>query len=80
MSYNGWTNKETWLVNAWLGDNLAEMQHEGIYMTGDIVESLVVEWLESANGNSPECGLMVDLINCALASINYEEVARHYLD
>ena len=29
MAYNGWTNKETWLVNLWLGDMFTVDQEAG---------------------------------------------------
>lgn len=78
MQYNGWTNKETWLVNLWIGDGLAEMQGEGAEISGHTVKAIVIDWLDSAQGNSVESGLLVDLLNCALEEINWEEVASHY--
>ena len=29
MSYEGWENKETWLVTVWLGDDLRAHADEG---------------------------------------------------
>lgn len=78
MQYNGWTNKETWLVNLWVGDTLAEMQADGAEVSGHTVKTIVMDWLEYANGNDPESGLLVDLLNCALEEINWEEIADHY--
>jgi hypothetical protein len=78
MQYNGWTNKETWLVNLWVGDGLAEMQGEGTEVTAQTVKAIVIDWLDYAHGNDVESGFLVDLLNCALDSINWEEVASHY--
>lgn len=78
MQYNGWTNKETWLVNLWIGDNLAEIQGEGTEVSGQTVKAIVIDWLDYAQGNDVESGLLVDLLNCALGHINWEEVASHY--
>ena len=77
MSYNGWTNKETWLVNLWLGDMLAIDQEEGVAIDAGYVESIVDEMASAAL----ECdanGLITDLLNCALGEINYYEIAKHY--
>ena len=38
-SYNGWYNKETWLVNVWLGGYFTELPEEsGIVIDADFVE------------------------------------------
>ena len=78
MSYNGWTNKETWLVNLWLGDYFAELQEEGETISPELIQENVEEWLSYAQGNDPESGFLVDLLNCALGEINYHELAKHY--
>lgn len=72
--YNGWANKETWLVNLWLGDSLTMDQEEGIEITPEYVEELVELCLEGTENN----GLITDLLNCALGSINYREIAEFY--
>lgn len=73
MSYNGWTNKETWLVNLWLGDYLADMQDEGHSVTHDYIRDLVDDLCQA------QAGLMSDLLNCALGEINYREIAEYYV-
>lgn len=78
MSYNGWTNKETWLVNLWLGDGLAEMQEDGAEVSGHTVRTVTIDWLDSAQGNGAESGLLVDLLICALEHVEWEEIANHY--
>jgi len=78
MSYNGWSNKETWLVNLWLGDLFTEDQEEGIEITADYIEQIVDE-MASALLDGPDAnGFMTDLFNCALGEINYHEIAEHY--
>lgn len=73
MTYNGWTNKETWLVNLWLGDSLQCDLEDGQEIDAIYIEVLVDEMVEdSANG------LITDLLNCALGKINYHEIASHY--
>ena len=75
---NGWKNKETWLVNVWLGDMINDIVEEsGVDPTPDYIETLVCDALggELVEGNS---GLLADLINCALGEIDYHELSEHY--
>lgn len=78
--YNGWKNKETWLVNVWLGDNLAMMQEEGYSITPDVIEELVQECIGDIDGKSVENGFLIDMLNCALGEIDYRELAAHFQD
>lgn len=82
MAYNGWTNKETWLVNLWLGDVFTEDQEAGTEITADYIEQFVDEMVDQAmnagkwsNGHN---GFVTDLLNCALGEIDYHELAEHY--
>jgi hypothetical protein len=76
MSYNGWTNKETWLVNLWIGDSLSMDQESGFEVTADYIEQLVDDMVcESMSSHN---GLIADLLNCALGEIDYHEIAEHY--
>ena len=76
MAYNGWTNKETWLVNLWIGDSLTMDQESGFEVTADYIEQLVDDMV-SETMSSPN-GLIADLLNCALGEIDYHELAEHY--
>lgn len=78
--YNGWKNKETWLVNLWLGDELAMMQEDGYSIGPDAVEELVQSALGEFDGKSVENGFLIDMLNCALGAIDYHEIASHYQD
>lgn len=75
---NGWTNKETWLVNLWLGDSFAALQEDGEKITAEWIEAYIQEVIfdleESASG------FVLDLLNFALNEINYQELAAHYAD
>lgn len=77
--YNGWKNKETWLVNLWLGDMLAHDQEYGEKITADYV-SAIVEEMASAAGEGGMNDLITDLLNCALGEIDYRELAAHFQD
>jgi hypothetical protein len=78
--YNGWKNKETWLVNLWLGDYFASLQEDGEKITADLIESVVEESLGDLSDKSVETGFLRDLLNCALGEIDYRELAAHYSD
>lgn len=78
--YNGWKNKETWLVNLWLGDTFVDMQEEGHRITADLIESMVQEFIGDIDGKSVENGFLIDMLNCALGEIDYRELAANYAD
>jgi hypothetical protein len=75
--YNGWTNKETWLVNLWLGDDFAQMSEEGQIITEAFIRETVEDICETET-KSVEGRFLMDLLNCALGEINYFELAQHY--
>lgn len=75
--YNGWTNKETWLVNLWLGDHFVELSEEGQIITEAFIRETVEEMCETET-KSVEGRFLLDLLNCALGEINYSELAQHY--
>ena len=76
MSDNGWKNKETWLVNLWLGDSLTMDQESGYEITAEYIEEYVDEII--ADSGSRGDGFIADLLNCALGEIDYHELASHY--
>lgn len=78
--FNGWKNKETWLVNLWLGDYFAALQEDGETITADLIESVVEESFGDLSDKSVESGLLCDMLNCALNEIDYRELAAHYAD
>ena len=77
MSYNGWSNHETWLVNVWLGDYFNERADEGELITHEYimlcVENAMAEYIDEAYG------LALDLILSVMSGINYRELAQHYI-
>lgn len=77
MAYDGWTNKETWLVNLWLGDMFQELIEDGQELDSESIKERVQYILEIDN-HSVESGFLVDLLNCAFFEINFAELADHY--
>lgn len=71
-TYNGWTNRETWLVNLWLGDHLQDMAEEGHAWDADGLEDYVHEVIQP-----PTEGLLADL--CGLSMVDWVELALHYV-
>ena len=67
MSYNGWTNYETWRVNLEIFDGW-----EGGRLTAKSAEQIVNEYLES------ECseGLVLDYALAFIARVNWHEIAE----
>jgi len=74
MEYNGWTNRNTWLVNIWFGDSFADMASEGEKIDSDYIESYVMDYIEEQIGGFT--GFVADLID--FSGINWEELASHY--
>lgn len=77
---NGWKNKETWLVNLWLGDSLALDYDALVNITPEYIEALVVKMVEQVTWGSDHENLIIDLLNSALSEIDYRELAAHYND
>ena len=75
-SFNGWENKETWLVNVWLGDDLQAHKDEGEALTADYMEALVDDMATDVQYGPS--GLLSDLLNTALGEINYWELEQSY--
>lgn len=74
-TYNGWTNKETWLVNLWIGDSLATDAGSSMEIDEAWVRELAHDMLE---GSVSDFGLASDLLEMALANVNWYEIANHY--
>ncbi|MCS5549892.1 MAG: hypothetical protein NZ811_00040 [Gammaproteobacteria bacterium] len=75
-TYNGWTNRETWLVNLWMGDELQSLVESETDLDDlrDALEAYVYNYYEEAN--IPD--MFRDFIY--LDSVNWLELARNYTD
>lgn len=88
--YNGWTNYETWLVNLWLDNDQGsqeavtdlarecfsiEDEDHGASDLAARLEEFVAELYEV-----PTAGLIADLVNAALGSVDWREIATHAID
>jgi hypothetical protein len=77
MSYNGWTNKETWLANMWLSEYLQQEVGDGQEICATHVKDTINNMLAD---NPEQWGLFSDLLNAAIGEINCYEIASHYQD
>lgn len=72
-NYNGWTNRETWLVNVHFGDYFQEVAEDGQQLMANHIEETVWDLFEEAN-IPPFFQDMIDL-----GVVNWQELAEHYI-
>ncbi len=81
-TYNGWRNFETWQASLWLSeaDTLGRLQSDRWkQVNAEDVESFVHELLESVEvENTYGDGLLSDIINGWLSSVDFHEIAELY--
>lgn len=85
MTYNGWTNWETWMVYSWLTNEEGTYNYimsmtskvGGDYQTYDL-SKLIREFVEE--GNPLTTGMYADLLGGALREVDYYEIAEHFLE
>lgn len=65
MSYNGWSNRETWLVNVWFNPESREDVESARYM------------LEEQYDEMPD-GVLKDMLS--LDRVNWDELLEHFED
>jgi hypothetical protein len=83
--YNGWTNKETWLVYLWLSNDQASdtqwravgREVSNVRTFADVLQQEIEEGTETILSRS---GLYTDLLNTALGRVDWTEVATHFLE
>lgn len=84
--YSGWTNRETWLVTVWHAAEehivegiSANSREEWIRSASEALEEHFAEYVSEFLG-AHVTGIMADLLNGAVARINWYEIAEHMAD
>jgi hypothetical protein len=84
MSYNGWTNYETWRVNLEMFDGFdpeeyfARKPELGDLM--DWAQNYVTEYVEMTIPETPSSNIAHGWIAAFLSEVNWAEIARHWMD
>ena len=83
MSYNGWTNYETWLVVVWTdGDDtmreIANHRSESLNYACDELRDYVLDAYLHNDGQTS--GLANDFIASALSDVDWREIVASLLD
>ena len=90
-TYNGWKNKETWLVNVWLNNDYEMYQYylgrvtDAWNNNGNVMEELKeIVWEIyvnlAHNDQHIENGLINDLIQTSLNNVDWSRLAEHYIE
>lgn len=95
-TYNGWANYETWLVILWMDNEQGSQEffrgeaqriyrssrRAGCFTREERARIAFAEWLKDHwEENRPELpGAYGDLLGGALSAVNWDEIARHYID
>lgn len=79
--YNGWTNYETWVVNLWIGES--QDFWDDITSNGDSVAdvaNMLKDYHIDDNPLADGANVYTDLLGGALSSVNWHEIAQHFID
>ena len=80
-NYNGWKNRETWVVALWLNNEQdlynvcrAIVKVNDRFKARDMIEDMV-------RRQSPiTCGMYADLINHALWQVDWDAIAKSFME
>ena len=80
MSYNGWTNYETWCVKLWIDNDHGtylywEEQTKAAVNAYHLADQLKDE-VEEANPLADKADMFTDLLGAALSDVNWVEIAE----
>ena len=81
--YNGWKNKETWLVNVWYMDSMPEYfsEMEQYHVEANELEETVTYICEESEAlSSLPVGLLSDFIRDSFSVVDWYSLADHLND
>jgi len=76
MSYNGWTNYETWRVNLEMFDGMEPRSGIDAYNLGQELKEYAEEIIEEYS----KPGFARDYALAFLSDVNWSEIAGHYIE
>jgi hypothetical protein len=76
-TYKDFTNRATWLVNLWWGDDLVEYRKDRDEVLDDLsvqeyIQNILDYYLDT---HSPESAFILDMVYEALDDVNWQELA-----
>jgi hypothetical protein len=89
--YYGWSNYETWNANLWIDNDwrlsetiaLHTSDLFGSYDDPDDITCHVADYIKNLFldvAPDIESGFYADIINSAIRTVNWHEIAKHYVD
>ncbi|MBN1994525.1 MAG: hypothetical protein JW953_17640 [Anaerolineae bacterium] len=72
-TYNGWHNRETWLVNLWIDNEPYLYERANECRSASEIEEMIDEVFENEEFSSE---LFNDLINAALCRVDWHEIYK----
>lgn len=81
--YNGWKNKETWLVNVWCMHHIAEYfaDWQQFHVEPNELEEVIIHWTEEYEALSQvPAGLLSDFISTCWGEVDWHSLADHLND
>ena len=82
MTYNGWTNYETWNVALWLDNDQGEQEHwtdRAEELERYELKSELRDFFNENNPLSGDASCYADLLSDALDTVNWYEIVDHLI-
>jgi len=73
-TYNGWTNRQTWLINIWFMDGLDGQEPVTAEYLQEMVEEYIYDALESVPTNPRN--FLQDIMD--ISDVNWDELADNH--
>lgn len=89
--YNGYTNKPTWVVSLWINNDqglqqaVLEAAQDYVKSDAESAQYDLADWLknEFSDEQNPiyaDASMYSDLLNWALAYVDWDELAEHFIE